>query len=115
VVTRSQFDADGWLLWSEDPAIGQRRWLKRDPDDPRRWHVRTESWLPELVYERNVRERTDRAGERRRGDDPVHVARIPLHELFRGALGEAFKADDEPYVRRYLNERDHLKTTDKRL
>src|SRR4029077_8288351 len=110
---RSIVDGSGWFLWSEHPDIGERKWIKRDAENPRKWHVRTESWLPSLVVEANERDRNKTAG-RRFGDGLSHVGRIPMRDLY-NELGEPFRTDDQGYLRAYLNRHPHLKTTDKRL
>jgi hypothetical protein len=99
-----EFDGP-WRLLSEDLAIGQRRWIMRNPDNPNQWIVRTETWVPSLVAEDNERDRNETAGQRF-GNGKV-VARIPLSILYGKELGEAFKAGDEPFIRKFLNDPDN--------
>jgi hypothetical protein len=109
MLARSRFDGP-WMLLSERPEIGQRRWVRRDPDNPCRWHVKTESWAPSLVAEANAEMRKASAGQRF-GDGKI-VARIPLADLYGPKLGEAFKDGDQAYIRKHLNDPDnrHLRT-----
>lgn len=93
-----------WRLWSDDPEIGQRRWIMRNPDNAEQWVVRTETWVPSLVAEANAEEA--KANDGKRFGDGKIVARIPLADLFRGAVGEAFKAGDQRYLKKWLNNSD---------
>jgi hypothetical protein len=96
-----EFDGP-WRLLSEDLVIGQRRWIMRDPGNPNRWIVKTQSWAPSLIAEGNERDRNEAAGQRF-GDGRI-VARIPLSILYGKELGEAFKVGDEPYIRKFLDD-----------
>jgi hypothetical protein len=105
----SRFDGP-WMLLSEQPEIGQRRWIRPDADDPNKWHVKTESWAPSLIAETNAEMLKASQGQRF-GDGKV-VARIPLADLYGPKLGPAFKAGDQPYIRKFLNDPDnrHMRT-----
>lgn len=105
----SRFDGH-WMLLSEAPEIGQRRWIMRDPENPYKYYVKTTSWAPSLIAEANAEMLNASAGQRF-GDGKV-VARIPLADLYGPKLGPAFKAGDQPYIRKFLNdpENRHMRT-----
>jgi hypothetical protein len=100
VFAPSRFDGR-WMLLSEDPEIGQRRWIMADPDVPNKWHVRTETWATSLIAEDNERERNASAGQR--FGNRRKVASIPMNVLYGKELLEAHRADDQPYIRKFLN------------
>jgi hypothetical protein len=106
---------DGWRLLSDDPEIGQRRWIMRNPEDPNQWIVKTETWVPSMVAEANEKERNATAGQR--FGNFRKVASIPLADLYGKKFGEAFKADDMKYILRKLDDPDnrHLRTFEGRL
>jgi len=108
------FDGD-WRLLSDDPEIGQRRWIMRNPENPNQWIVKTETWVPSLVAEANEVMRNETAGQRF-GKHRM-VARIPLSDLYGQKFGEAWKADDMPYILKKLDDPDnrHLRTFEGRL
>lgn len=105
----SRFDGP-WMLLSDHPEIGQRRWVRRDPDNPCKWHVKTESWAPSLIAEANAE--MLKASEGQRWGNGKVAARIPLSVLYGPELGPAFKDGDQQYIRKYLNSPDnrHLRT-----
>jgi hypothetical protein len=104
VLAPSRFDGR-WMLLSEDPEIGQRRWIMADPEVPNKWHVRTETWATSLIAEANERERNENARK---------VASIPMNVLYGKELLEAHKADDQPYIRKFLNRSENrwMRTSD---
>jgi hypothetical protein len=59
----SRFDGH-WMLLSEAPEIGQRRWIMRDPENPYKYHVKTTSWAPSLIAEANAEMLKASAGQR---------------------------------------------------
>jgi hypothetical protein len=109
----SRYDGH-WMLLSEDKSIGQRRWIRRDDDNPNKWHVKTESWAPSLIAESNEEVRNANAGQR--FGSGRTVARIPMSVLY-GPLLEPFRAKDEPYMRKFLNasENKWMRTFDGKL
>jgi hypothetical protein len=97
-----------WRLLSDNGHT--RKWVRQDPDDPNKWIVKTQTYVTAAVAEENAELYKESDGKRF-GDGRV-VARIPLHQLYTGSLGEAFKAGDTPWLKRFLNDPSnrHLRT-----
>lgn len=96
-----------WVVLSDDGNT--RKWLRQDPDVPNQWIVRTQTYVTSAVAEDNARLRNETHGKRF-GEMPL-VARIPMHELYNKntALGQAWKAGDEDWMRKYLNASENLR------
>jgi hypothetical protein len=84
---------------TSDPLTRVR--IQRNPDNPDQWVVWRQTYVPSLVGEANQAEANENDGKRW-GEGRI-AARIPLHILFGKELGEAFKAADETYLKKFLN------------
>lgn len=95
---------EGWVdLPSTDPNTRVR--IQRNPDNPNQWVVWRQTLVPSLVAEANAEAMKENDGKRW-GDGQI-AARIPMHILFGKKLGPAFKAGDDAYIKRFLNDPDN--------
>ncbi len=94
--------SSGWRLVSYDP-VEAKKVLEKEEDGI--VHRVTVTYEPEAYYGTN--EVLRNASEGRRWGDFQLVSSMPLHVYFDSPLFEAQQADDEPYVKKWLNDFDN--------
>ena len=102
--TSARFETGNWVLFSDDPVTGIRRY-RLDLGNGTAV-MRTEYHRTEELLAVNHEEAASNLNTRW-GDGKV-VARIPMNVLF-NQLGEAVRDGDDAYVNRWLNDPDHAK------
>jgi len=105
--TSDRFDGGDWVLFSDDPVTGIRRYrldLGNGTAVMRTEYHRTEELLA-ANHEQAMNSLNTRWG------DGQVVARIPMNVLFNPELGlsEAVGAGDDRFLNRWLNDPDHAR------
>lgn len=95
-----------WRCIANNPQSGVSTWIFDDGEDV---HIQTRQDVSALLDENTAIRNITQSGWR--GDSLHSVARIPLSMLHDplSSLGDAVRAGDEPWLKRFLNDSNHSK------
>ena len=93
-----------WRLFSDDPMMGVQEWFLQV--DEKHFAIKTVYYETDKLLDLNQQRANDSIGKRW-GDGQV-AASIPMN-LFFDKLGEAVQANDQAYIKRFLNDPDNAR------